>query len=238
LDTIVVYIENENEHIHLLESLNILNIKSHRLFEGGKWTTHFNKLQIYVDGLKEINNEWVLLSDSRDVLFYKDMNEINRIYDKYYSNYDIVIQAETFSHGCIFFRETDLKRYEFNDTDYRWICSGLIMGKRLEIIKWFEDVIKNVPPKWDIADQPALEWGIENLNGYKITLDSKCRLFQQTAGNNETDDGKTAGCGVNYHLHYNKNFIKNTLTNTEPCIFHAAGNAFLHQVWKIIHGRM
>ena len=112
------------------------------------------------------------------------------------------------------------------------------MGKRLEIIKWFEDVIKNVPPKWDIADQPALEWGIENLNGYKITLDSKCRLFQQTAGNNETDDGKTAGCGVNYHLHYNKNFIKNTLTNTEPCIFHAAGNAFLHQVWKIIHGRM
>ena len=30
----------------------------------------------------------------------------------------------------------------------------------------------------------------------------------------------------------------NKLTNTEPCVFHAAGNAFLHQVWKIIHGRM
>ena len=91
MDTKVVFIENENGHVNLVHSLNILNIKYHRLFEGGEWTTYFNKLQIYVDGLKEINNEWVLLSDSRDVLFYKNMDEINKIYKKYYSDYDIVI---------------------------------------------------------------------------------------------------------------------------------------------------
>lgn len=216
----------------------MLNIKYRRLFEGGIWKSHFNKLQIYVDGLKEIKNEWVLLSDSRDVLFYKDIDEINRVYKKYYSDCDIVVQAETFPEGCVFFRETGLKRYEFNDTDYRWICSGLIMGKRLEIIKLFEDIIKNVPSGWDIADQPALEWGIENLEGYKITLDKDCRLFQQTAGNIVKNGKSIHMSGVNFHLHYNKNFIKNTHTNTEPCVFHGAGNAFLHQVWKIINGQM
>ena len=238
MDTLVVFIENENGHVDFVKSLDMLNIKHHRLFEGGVWKSHFDKLQIYVDGLKEIKNDWVILSDSRDVLFYKGMNEINKIYKKYYSEFDIVIQAETFPEGCVFFRETDLTRYEFNDTDYRWICSGLIMGKRLEIIKWFEDVISNVPSQWDIADQPALEWGIKNLDGYKITLDEKCRLFQQTAGNIVEDNKSIHTSGVNFHLHYNRNFIKNNYTNTEPCIFHSAGNAFLHQVWKIIHKRM
>tara|TARA_Y100000593_G_C4243378_1_gene303392 strand:+ start:51 stop:767 length:717 start_codon:yes stop_codon:yes gene_type:complete len=238
LDTLVVFIENENGHLNLTKSLDMLDIDYHRLFEGGEWTTYFNKLQIYVDGLKEIENEWVLLTDSRDVLFYRDMNEINSVYKKYYSDYDIVVQAETFPEGCVFFRETDLKRYKFNDTEYCYPCSGLLMGRRLEIIKWFENVIKLTPKPWNIADQPALEWCMSNLNGYKITLDEKCRLFQQTAGNIIENDKSINTSGVNFHLHYNKNFIKNTYTNTEPCIFHSAGNAFLHQVWKIIHGRM
>ena len=210
MDTLVVFIENENGHLNLTKSLDILDINYHRLFEGGEWTTYFNKLQIYVDGLKKLNNEWVLLSDSRDVLFYKDMEEINRIYKKYYSDYDIVIQAETFPEGDVFVRKLGLTRYEFNNTDYRWLCSGLIMGKRLEIIKWFEDIIVSVPPQWDTSDQSALEWGLDNLDGYKITLDEKCRLFQQTAGNIVKNNKSVQTSGVNFHLHYNKNFIKNT----------------------------
>lgn len=238
MDTLVVYIENKNGHLNLIESLDMLNINHHRLFEGGKWTTYFNKLKIYVDGLKEIKNEWVLLTDSRDVLFYKDMNEINNMYEKYYSDYDIVVQAETFPEGCTFFRKTNLKRYKFNDTQYCYPCSGLIMGKRLKIIKFFEDIIENVPDKWDVADQPALEWGMVNLKGYKTTLDTNCNLFQQTAGNIVENNKSVHTSGVNFHLHYNKNFIKNTHTNTEPCIFHSAGNAFLHQVWKIINKKI
>jgi hypothetical protein len=78
MDTIVVYIENENKHYNFIKSLELLNIQSHRLFEGGVWQSHFNKLQIYIDGLKQLKNEWVILSDSRDVLFYK-----NKLYTKY-----------------------------------------------------------------------------------------------------------------------------------------------------------
>jgi len=65
-----------------------------------------------------------------------------------------------------------------------------------------------------------------NLN-YKITLDNHCHLFQLM--------GMGANSGVNFNLHFNKNFIKNTHTNSEPCIFHGAGNTFLNQVWKIIN---
>lgn len=226
MDTIVVYIENENKHYNFIKSLELLNIQSHRLFEGGVWQSHFNKLQIYIDGLKQLNNEWVILSDSRDVLFYKDINKINETYQKYYSEFDIVVQAEDTDSGCDFFKTTGLTRYKFSDTLYKYPCSGLIMGKRDIIIKLFEEIIERVPNNWNIADQPALEWGMANLN-YKITLDTNCHLFQQM--------GMGASSCVNFNLHFNKDFIKNTHTNSEPCIFHGAGKTFLNQVWKIIN---
>lgn len=226
MDTIVVYIENENKHYNLIKSLELLNIESHRLYEGGEWISHFHKLKIYVDGLKNIKNEWVILSDSRDVLFYKDINFINEVYKKNYNEYDMVIQAEDTESGCDFFKTTGLKRYEFSDTLYKYICSGLIMGKRKIIIDFFEEIINTVPKHWNVADQPAIEWGMGNLN-YKIALDSNCHLFQLM--------GMGANSGVNFNLHFNKNFIKNTYTNSEPCIFHGAGNTFLNQVWKIIN---
>ena len=118
MDTVVVYIENENKHFNLIHSLSLLGIKSHRLFENGEWVSHFNKLKIYVDGLKEITNEWVILSDSRDVLFYKNIEFINQTYSNYYSEFNIVIQAEDTDSGCDFFKKTGLKRYKFSNTLY------------------------------------------------------------------------------------------------------------------------
>lgn len=226
MDTIVVYIENENKHYNFIKSLELLNIPSYRLFENGKWVSHFDKLRIYVEGLKEIKNEWVLLSDSRDVLFYKSIEEINNVYKNNYSEYDIVVQAEDAESGCLFFRKTGLDRYQFSDGLYKYPCSGLLMGKREVIIKFFEEIIEIIPSHWNVADQPALEWGMANLK-YKVKLDDKCHLFQQM--------GMGDYSGVNFNLHFNKNFIKNTYTNTEPCIFHGAGSTFLNQVWKIIN---
>ena len=227
MDTIVVYIENENKkHFNLIHSLGLLNIESHRLFENGEWKSYFDKINIYIDGLSKITNEWVILSDSRDVLFYKDMETINKVYQTYYSDSDIIIQAEDTHTGCIFMEASKMKRYEFNDTIYKYPCSGLMMGKRTVLIDFFKDLISKTPKEWRIADQPAVEWGMANLD-YKIKLDSKCRLFQPMGMGNYS--------GVNFNLHFNKNFIKNTLTNTEPCIFHGAGGAFLHPVWKIIN---
>jgi hypothetical protein len=227
LDTIVVFIENANNHSRLVRSLNLLNVPFVRLFEGGTWVSHFNKIRIYVEGLREIKNEWVILSDARDVLFYKGLSEINEIYHAYFSDVDIVVQAEDTDEGCTFFQTTGLMRYPFTTGLYKYPCSGLIMGRRLSIIKFFEDVIQNVPSGWDVADQPALEWGMANLSNHKIRLDSECRLFQQM--------NMGSYSGVNFHLHFNKEFIRNTHTNTEPCIFHGAGNTFLHPVWRIIN---
>jgi hypothetical protein len=228
MDTIVVYIENENKHFNLIHSLSLLSIKSHRLFEDEQWVSHFHKLKIYVDGLKNIDNEWVILSDSRDVLFYKNIDTINQAYSKYYNEFDIVVQAEDTDSGCDFFKTTGLKRYEFSNTLYKYPCSGLIMGKRKIIINFFEEILNKVPTQWAVADQPAIEWGMANLD-YKITLDTNCHLFQLM--------GMGANSGVNFNLHFNKNFIKNTYTNSEPCIFHGAGNTFLNQIWKIINKR-
>lgn len=226
MDTVVVFIENENKHTRLVYSLNLLNIPYVRLYEGEKWTSLFDKMRIYVEGLKEITNEWVLLSDSRDVLFYKGIQEINTIYQKYYRDVDILVQAEDTEEGCVAFRKTGLPRYAFGTGFYKYPCSGLIMGKRLSIITFLEDVIKNVPDEWTASDQPAIEWGMANLN-HNVRLDTECRLFQQM--------NMGSYSGVNFHLHFNKNFIRNTHTNTEPCIFHGAGNTFLQPVWRIIN---
>jgi hypothetical protein len=227
LDTVVVFIENKNKHMRLVHSLNLLGVPFVRLFEGQEWISHFNKIQIYIDGLKDIKNEWVLLSDSRDVLFYKDIEEINAIYRTYFADVDIVVQAEDTEQGCTFFQKTKLTRYSFGTSWYKYPCSGLIMGKRLSIINLFEEILEKVPVEWAVADQPALEWGMANLPRHKVKLDTECRVFQQMGMGNYS--------GVNFHLHFNKNFIKNTYTNTEPCIFHGAGNTFLHPVWRIIN---
>jgi hypothetical protein len=227
MDTIVVFIENENKHANLVASLNILDIPFIRLGEGIEWTSHFNKLKIYLDGLKLINNEWVLLSDSRDVLFYRGIDEINKIYKQFYEKFDIVVQAEDTDEGCVFFQETGLKRYSFTNSHYKYPCSGLMMGKRLAIIDFFEEVIEKVPEPWNIADQPAIEWGMYNLT-HNISLDVDCRLFQQM--------NMGSSSGINFHLHFNKKFIKNTHTDSKPCVFHGAGGSFLHPVWRIING--
>lgn len=197
-----------------------------RLYEGQKWVSHFDKLRIYVEGLKNIDVEWVILSDSRDVLFYKNIDQINLVYQTHFSHADIVVQAEDTDGGDVFFRKTKQKRYAFGTGFYKYPCSGLIMGRRAAIIDFFTDVIKCVPENWAATDQPAVEWGMANLN-HNVVLDTECRLFQQM--------GMGDYSGVNFHLHFNKDFIKNTYTNTEPCIFHGAGNTFLHPVWRIIN---
>jgi hypothetical protein len=238
MDTVVVYIENENKHINFIQSLNMLNVPHHRLLEGGEWPGMFNKMQVYIDGLNEINNEWVILSDARDVLFYKDIETINNVYTKYYSDFDIITQAEDNADGCDAFKpyyKKGIRRFEFGDTDFKYVCAGLIMGKRSVLLNFFEEILKKLPPMYREmdSDQPAIEWGMGNLS-YKIGLDSDCRLFQQMT-TNSVFNGKPASIGTNFHLHFNKNFIKNTKTNTEPCIFHGSGGTFLHQVWKIIN---
>ena len=226
MDTIVVYIENENKHFNLAKSLDMLNIPHHRLYEGGEWISLLDKLRIYIEGLSKLKNEWVILSDSRDVLFYKDLDTINTVYKNYYGNRDIIVQAEDCEIGDTLFRVKNIKRYSFGDGFYKYPCSGLIMGKRKIIIEFFKEALEKSPIEWQVNDQPVVEWGMKHLD-YNIELDTECRLFQSMS--------MGVNSGVNYHLHFNKNFIRNTHTNTEPCIFHGAGKSFLGQVWKIIH---
>ena len=227
MDTLVMFIETQSGHKDLVRSLNILDIPYVRLMENEEWPGHFGALQIYVDALKKTNNEWVLLTDARDVLFYKDLKQINETYYNYYFDYDIIVQAEDTPGGCIHFRKLKLPRYSFSDTYYKYPCAGLVMGRRNSIIDFYEDVIDNVPSPWDITDQSAIEWGMANLS-HNIGLDTECRLFQQM--------GMEDFSGMNYHLHFTKDFIKNEHTQTEPCIFHGAGKSFLQPVWKIING--
>lgn len=144
---------------------------------------------------------------------------------------DILIQAEDSEIGCNLFQQTGNKRMHFSNKFYNHPCAGLLMGKREVIINFFKDCQTQPPDEWKVADQPAIEWGMKNLD-YKIELDTECRIFQQLGmGKYEPH----IMSGVNFHLHFNKNFIKNTYTNTYPCIFHASGNSFPNQVWKIIN---
>jgi hypothetical protein len=161
------------------------------LFEGEKWLGLFHKIQIYLDGLKEIDNEWVILSDARDVLFYKDIETINNVYTKYYSNYDIIVQAEDYEQGCDGFKpyyKKGLKRFEFGDDEFKYVCSGLIMGKRTILIEFFTELLDKLPEQWRTmgTDQPSVAWGMANLS-YNIGLDVECRLFQQMATNSFLD---------------------------------------------------
>lgn len=235
--TTICFIETEDisKAKNLMWSLDLLGEKylAHTT-NSGPWNNYLDKLEVIQDMLGKVTTEYVLVTDSRDVLFYKGLGEIEQIYKKYYYHYDILFQAEDAENGDIFFRTSKAKRYAFADVTehYRYMCSGLIYARTSVLKRFISTVIKSLPDMpdhWKTADQPAMEWCVANKTGFKVGIDSKCRIFQQM--------GMGENSGINFHLHFNRKFIKNINTGTEPCVFHGAGKAFLNQVHRIIAGK-
>lgn len=165
------------------------------------------------DFLNSTESEIVLFTDSRDVVFAAPTE-------------DILNEFRSMDCKILFGAETNLypnkKLVHGNPTKkYRYLNSGLYMGYTSELRKLFAEV-DTVVDDQEYFQTKFIEgtWNIE--------LDHDCRIFQ-----NLWDEEGGRSC--NFDILYQRKYIKNTLTNTYPKIFHAPGpTTVLTQAYKVI----
>lgn len=168
---------------------------------------------------KIIDTEYLIFTDSWDLVWAAEPKEVM---ERYFSfGADIVINAER----NMFPADYAEGFYKLEaPTEWRYLNSGFIVGKTESILKCLEAMdLSNVKgDHWD-EERKCMEnpddqrmWQKTFLNqpeGVKIELDYYCQLSQTM---HEADMSIFDFSGER---------IKNTVTNSYPCVFHLNGSA-------------
>jgi len=235
-DILVCYVETDqhtNKEKKFLKSCNLLGISPKAFGKGKPWNGAIDKFIYFNEEIRllDIKEKYILFVDSRDVLMYKDLNEIKTKFEKYYPDCNLLFNGET---NC--YPNPSLKdNYPNQDKKYKYLNAGMCIGRTdfileffSKISKYFVDYEKNWSEQgvWtDIFFKYQDECGDDN----PIKIDYDCHIFQCLWD-------EEAGRSANFDIVYNKNKIYNRLTGTEPCVFHSPGPTCSDsQVWKIIN---
>tara|TARA_Y100001963_G_C6741720_1_gene429334 strand:+ start:501 stop:1277 length:777 start_codon:yes stop_codon:yes gene_type:complete len=234
--TLVCYVETDQHNKSeekLLYSFNRVGINPIAFGKGETWGGWIHRLEMLREGLEKYvgKYDYVLQTDARDVLYYKDLNTIIERYEKHRLNGTrILFNAET---NC--YPNKELKsEYPYPDKKYRYLNAGCFIGDMNYVVKILDTAIERAKQEDVTDDQEMLSMMyIENYKLYgentQFRLDTDCSIFQVLW---DEDYGRSA----NFDVVYNRDRIYNKLTDTDPCIFHAPGpTCTLSQVWKIIN---
>ena len=240
-DLLVAFVETDthsNQEQDLIESLGRLNIPYIAFGKGKKWNGAIDKFLYFREGIKKLNpkQKYIVFVDSRDVMFYRNVDEILERIEIHYPNLQVLFNGET---NC--YPDKSLaNKYPNQDKKYKYLNAGMMLAKTdfilnprnylEEVADYFVDYKKNWSEQgvWTQIFFDCIEkYGDDN----PIGIDYDCHIFQCLW---DEDGGRSA----NFDIVYNKNNIYNKLTNTEPCIFHAPGpTCTLSQVKKVINGK-
>lgn len=147
----------------------------------------------------------VLFTDGWDAFFCTDMGEILSKYLSYGS--PPILCSAYIGLG----NESDMSKYVgcFDESiPYRYPNRGGYIAETDAIIEAYERMLKNE----DLTGDDCMEWYRGWREGwFRPKLDSECQIFQ-VSDVNATTEMTTHGIR-----------LKNTLTNSEPCVFHLSG---------------
>lgn len=159
------------------------------------------KLNLLKKELKDYDNDDIILfTDSYDVIFLSDANEII----KKYNNFDkqLIFAGEK---SC--WPDTSLENIFTDDSEYKYINSGGFIGKVSLILE-----LLNIDFKDDYDDQLLIHQRYLEFKD-KIGIDIECNIFQTSSEDIKND----------IKIDYGKNRITNTIYNTKPCHYHGNG---------------
>lgn len=216
---------NKNVEKKLLQSCRKFNIDIDIVGKVAEWNGFITKWQIMVDYLTQISEEFVCLTDSRDVLY---MSDEDTIYNTFIENFDrdsIVFNGET---QC--FPKPEFAELHPTSKKYKYLNAGCVIGNKKTLLEASQKVLKLYEKTESNDDQFLLQkLFLDNKLDGKITLDYDCKIFQCVWDN---DWGRSN----NFDLIYTKDDIYNRLTDTHPLIFHFPGPTTTDsQVWKILN---
>lgn len=219
----------------LLQSCKINDIDITIIGKGVKWENFMTKVKLLADYLPTIDNELVCVTDSRDVLYFGNEDEIYNTFIENFSKDSVVLNAET----NIWPDKNLAPLHPEQDKKYKYLNAGCIIGNRKLLIEIYKKCIElsldkktTDNPKFINDDQYLLQRiFISGEYKHNFFIDYGCKLFQVVWDQNW-------GRSNNFDLIYGKDFIYNRLFNTYPLIFHFPGpTATDSQVWKIINGQ-
>lgn len=197
----------------LIDTWQHYGISGTILGQGTMWSGFITKLEILKEYLNTCTHDIVLFTDSRDVVFAANHDDILNTFLS--ANVKILFGAETNLYPNKTLLHGDEK------SKYRYLNSGMFIGYTYYLRKVF-DAITLHP---SIDDQEALQ--NKYLENYNIVLDTNCILFQ-----NLWDEYGGRSC--NFDMLYQPTYVKNAYTNTFPKIFHAPGpTTVLTQAYKV-----
>jgi hypothetical protein len=198
---------------YLVETWQRYGIVGKILGRGITWNGFGTKLRILKDFINQCQDDIILFTDARDVIFAAGYDEILSTFLS--MNTNILFGAETNLYP-------DKSLIHGNEADkYRYLNSGLFVGYTSSLRKLFNSI--DIEHERD--DQEALQK--KYIEGFPITLDSECKLFQ-----NLWDESGGRNC--NFDLLYQPTYIENLRTKTRPKIFHAPGpTTVLTQAYKV-----
>ena len=218
----------------MLHSCKANNIDITIIGKGVKWENFMTKVKLLTEYLKTIHDEIVCVTDSRDVLYFGNENEIYEIFIKNFNKESIILNAET----NIWPDKSLAPLHPEHNKKYKYLNAGCIIGNRKLLIEIYEKCIElsldkstTDNPEFISVDQYFLQRiFISGEYEDKFIIDCDCKLFQVVWD-------QEWGRSNNFDLIYGKDFIYNRLFDTYPLIFHFPGpTATDSQVWKIING--
>tara|TARA_B100000424_G_C22884184_1_gene470485 strand:+ start:254 stop:1021 length:768 start_codon:yes stop_codon:yes gene_type:complete len=237
-NVLVCYVETDTQYHKdkkILYSCERLGIKPKVFGRGKQWNGAIDKFLYFLDGIENmtVKEKYILFVDSRDVLFVKDLKEIEKRYKRYFKNYGLVFNGET---NC--YPNKDLAvAYPHQDKKYKYLNAGMCMGRTDFIMETFPKLKEHFTDYEKNWSEQGVWTNIffDYLKKYEsdspITLDYDCKIFQCLW---DEEWGRSA----NFDIVYNKHKIYNKLTKTEPCVFHTPGPTCSDsQVWKIINNK-
>ena len=215
----------------LKESWKINNIQGSFIGLGQEWTTLVWKMHFLRDffHLYHSADDVVILTDSRDVIYYRSTDVIWDIYKTI--KYDLLFGAETHLFD---WEPNDPKKYPLS-RKYRYLNSGYMIGKVSAIRKMFNRAceLSKLPSTNHRPGDDQFYIRQTYLESDYIGLDFDCQIFQ-----NIWDE--PGGLSTNFDLVYHGHAIENEETGTFPSIFHCPASKYyngLSQVYKAMKGK-
>lgn len=204
-----------NEY-NLLQSAKLNNIDIEVLGKGVKWEWFITKLKVLNEFLPNVTEEYICFTDSRDVLFLNNEEEIWKVYEKHFYN-KIVFNTEMYCYP----HSTFQKYYPINKIKYKYLNSGCYIGPTDKVKELVNESLIIYKEQLDNDDQSLYQkiYLFRELKQH-ITLDQDCILFQSLCSEDDLLFGDTT--------------ILNKHTNSSPLIFHGNGKKDMTNVVKVI----
>ena len=189
---------------------NGLEVKLYGIGEGFiPHGAHAQVFQLFTLMKQQQLADYVLVADCRDVLIVAGEEEIIRKFHSFRS--PLVMSTE---RGC-WPPDPDIAQFFYGKDKhgYDYINAGVYIGEWNYVARCLEFLLAKYRGTHPGADNSQGWWMYAKMRGELLfDLDSSCQIFQSMSG------------GCDGHIAVENLQVRNTVTNTLPCVIHFNGN--------------